>query len=140
MMKICKKCGKPIFRKVYEEEYNKRAKDKLRDYIWSNVNYHYECSFFFHTCQGCGKEFTTRNKIPRKYCSHKCAGENNPVMKSSIAPRQEPIDETLQRKQCIMCGAIFHRKRYSNGRLLPTRNWRKQKYCSRQCADKRFKR
>lgn len=138
-MKICKKCKRPIYRRVYEQDFIKRTQfTVLSDGNWNKVRRHYECSIFKHICEYCGKEFITRDSRPRKYCSHKCAAERNPMMKGPPMCIQIPIDETMQRKQCPACGAIFHRKRYSNGILMPTRDWNKQKYCSRSCAAERF--
>lgn len=64
------------------------------------------------TCQWCGKEFTTYQKL-RKYCSQDC---------NLKAGRQAYMERTRLEKVCPDCGTAFT-------------TWRKnQLYCSAQCG------
>lgn len=76
-----------------------------------------------YQCKVCSKEFKSHNPNP-VYCSKACRfkdmhGENHPRWKGGE-----------RSKICPQCGDTFH----WNGK--PFANWEKQKFCSKQCADK----
>lgn len=132
--RMCKACGKPIFKKQYEQEFVKRTQfTKLPDIIWDSVSYHTNCRKVTLVCPSCLKPFKVfiYDAHNRTFCSRKCERMAN--AHKSTPPKIERIDETEITKNCIKCGEVFHRKRYADGKMVPFRDWNKQKFCSRKC-------
>ena len=77
-------------------------------------------------CQYCGKKFDSFPCKKRKYCSQKCMGLTYRRQRKGVSFGKH---RTITPIKCPVCGKKFYPK-------LTGRN-RRQKYCSRECADRR---
>ena len=68
----CPNCGEEI-RQIAKRKKKRFCCDKCRNEWW---NSHLELikrkAYYEHTCQGCGKTFTSYGDRNRKYCCHEC--------------------------------------------------------------------
>lgn len=69
---FCPNCGEKI-RQIAKWKKKRFCCDKCRNECW---NSHLELikrkAYYEHTCQGCGKTFTSYGDRNRKYCGHEC--------------------------------------------------------------------